>query len=179
MATSKLTRCICSSFAFGTYGPDGSAESFEDYTTDCRQSTSRVFAQGHDAKLVGFMVRAELAGEEISRTEGGVRVTFAGAVAAAGRISEALAFKAQAQLDAARARLAKKELAEARKAARKSAKKAVEVETPAPIPTHRDARIKVGRWAYDAAIELATGQATYSKKLGGTVTVEQGAYSEV
>lgn len=178
MATIKQTRCFCQNFEFGEF--DGNNEDAISYDTNCSQSTTRIFAQGHDAKLVGFLVRAELAGEEIRLTEGGVAITFPGAVAAAGRVSDALADKAQAQLDAARARVAKKELAEARRAARKSAKKAKATEAAeAPAPTHRDARIKVGRWTYDATIELATGQATYSKKLGGSVTVEAGQYSEV
>lgn len=178
MAT-KTTRCFCQAFEFGTYGPDGSAESFETYDTGCSQSTTRIFAQGHDAKLAGYLVRAEMSGEEIRIVEGGMAVT-SDALGMARRVSEAFEAKVAAMLDAAKARLAKKELAEAKKAARKSAKKAVEAEqAEAPAPTHRDARIKVGRWTYDATIELATGQATYSKKLGGSVTVEQGAYSEV
>lgn len=179
MAT-KTKRCLCSSFDFGTYGPDGSAESYEDYNTGCTQTTTRIFAQGHDAKLVGFMVRAELAGEEISTTDGGIRITHDGAVGAASKVSEALALKAQAQLDAARARIAKKVAREAAKAARRSAK-AVQVEAPAPVveqPKTREARIKVGRWTYDAVIDAA-GTATYSKKLGGTVELPSGEYTEV
>ncbi len=166
--------CLCGSFSFGTYGPDGSAESFEDYGTDCTQTTTNVFAQGHDAKLVGFLVRAELAEEEIAQVSGGVRHTFSGAVHAAGTVSDALALKAAAQLDAARARLAKKAARKAATEARKSAKAVKAVE-----PTTREARIKVGRWEYDATIDLATGEATHTRKLGGTRTLALGEYKEV
>lgn len=179
MAKTTTNQCICSSFDFGTYGPNGDAESYTDYNTGCTQTTSKLFAMGHDAKLVGFMVRAELSGEEISRTEGGMRITFDGAVSAAAKISEALAAKAQAQLDAAKARLAKKAAAAARKAARGSAKKAEAVEEApevvelAPI----EALIKVGRWTYPAQIDRNTRAATYKKKLGGEVTVADGEYT--
>lgn len=186
--TAKLRNCSCQTFAFGSYGPDGSAEAFTDYGTDCSQTTWNVFAQGHDAKLVGFMVRAELAGEEIAKVEGGVRITFPGAVAAAQSISDALAIKAQAQLDAAIARLAKKASTQAKKAAKTSAKAAAKVEVveePAPEAvvevveaTTTQAKIKVGRWTYLATIQ-ANGDATYSTKLGANKTAVAGTYSLV
>lgn len=173
----KMKPCNCRSWDFGNYGPDGSAESFESYGTDCRQSTTRVFAQGHDAKLVGFMVRAELGGEEIALVDGGIRTTFPGAVAAAASISDALAVKAQAQLDAAKARLTKKAATEARKAARKSAKAAEAVVEVVPV-ADRQAEIKVGRWTYWATIQ-ADGNASYKTKLGANKTAVAGTYTEV
>lgn len=180
---SELKPCRCSIFAFGEYGEDGSAESYTDYTTECTRQTNRLFAQGHDAKLVGFLVRAELSGEEISITEGGVRITFSGAVKAAAHISGALANKAQGQLDAARRRLANKAvdlaLKEAKKGKSAERKLAEKAKVVAPAPTTRQARIKVGRWEYDAMIEIATGRATHDRKLGGTRTVEPGEYKEV
>jgi hypothetical protein len=169
-----MNRCYCQNFEFGTYDPE--TEQDDTYTTGCTQSTARVFAQGHDAKLVGFLVRAELAGEEISLVEGGMRTSFAGAVRAAGRVSDALALKAQAQLDAARARIAKAAAREATKTARKSAKAAepmAEVIELAPI----EARIKVGRWEYNAQIDRQTRVATYQGKLSGTKTAEEGKYT--
>ena len=167
---SKTIACTCRSFEFGVFDVDTD----EDYTTDCNQTTTRVFAQGHDAKLVGFMVRAELAGQEIRRGS----IHYAGAVQAAASISEALAAKAQAQLDAAKARLAKGAAREAAKAARKSAKAAEAVEVK-PEPATRQATIKVGRWTYPATIDTKTGWATYSKKLGGTVSIASTDYTEV
>jgi hypothetical protein len=173
---SKTTACACRSFEFGSYDPD--TEQDDTYTTGCKQTTTRVFAQGHDAKLVGFLVRAQLAGEEISRIDGG-RVSFADAVTAANTISEPLALKAQAQLDAAKARIAKKAAREAAKAARKSAKAAAPAAPAKPEPTTRQARIKVGRWEYDATIDIATGEATHTRKLGGTRTLALGEYKEI
>ncbi len=171
----KMVRCLCSRYEFGSYGPDGSAESYTDYGTGCTQSTTRVFAMGHDAKLVGFMVRAELAGEDIvTGREDGVIHSWNNAVLAAMAISEALGYKAQAQLDAARARIAKKEAREAAKAARKSAKAEAAVE-----PTHRHATIKVGRWEDRAAIEIATGDLIYTNKKGQDIPLRSGEYTEI
>lgn len=165
----KITRCACSTFEFGTFDPEAAND--DTYTTGCKETTARTFAMGHDAKLVGFLVRAELGGEEIRTTEGGMAICHAGAVGAASKISEALAAKAQAQLDAARARVARKKLAEANKTARKSARRAAQVEVPAP--THRDAQIKVGRWPYSAKINLTDDKATYVNKSGVEVTTDK------
>jgi Xaa-Pro aminopeptidase len=173
MTATKQTPCFCQSFEFGEF--DGENEAAVSYDTNCSQSTTRVFAQGHDAKLAGYLVRAELSGEEIRMTEGGMAVS-SDALGMARKVSEAFEAKVQAMLDAAKARLAKKELAEARKAARKSAKKAAAAEPVvelAPI----EARIKVGRWTYDAQIDRTTREATYSAKLGGTKTAADGTYT--
>jgi len=170
---SKTTACACQSFEFGTYDPD--TEQDDTYTTGCKQTTTRVFAQGHDAKLVGYFVRAELNGDEIGRTEGGMRISYNGAVYAAGAISDALALKAQAQLDAAKARLAKAAAREAAKAARKSAKAAA----PAVEPATREATIKRGRWTYEATIDTKTQWATYTNKKGELISVASTDYTEV
>lgn len=163
MAT-KTTRCLCSSFEFGVFD----VETDEDYGTDCTQSTTKVFAQGHDAKLVGFLVRAELAGQEIRRGS----VHFAGAVQAASSISSALAAKTQAQLDAAKARLAKK----ASKPLRGEVRIAKKAEAPAP--TKREATIKIGRWTYDATID-PNGFALYNTKKGECKSAKPGEYTEI
>lgn len=154
-AARKLRNCLCQTFEFGVFD----VETDDDYGTDCNQTTYNQFAQGHDAKLVGYMVRAELAGQEIRQ---GTH-TFASAVQAAGSISGALALKAQAQLDAAKARLAKAAAREASRTARKSAKAVTVTETP----KDRKATIKRGRWTYAAVIDGKTGWATYTKKLTG------------
>lgn len=175
MAT-KTVNCACQSFEFGEF--DGGNEAAVSYDTGCGQTTTRTFAMGHDAKLVGFLVRAELAGEEIRMISGGVAIYFPGAVGAAQRVSDALAVKAQAQLDAARARVAKKAAREASKAARKSAK-ARDAIGEALVAKTRNAKIKVGRWTYDATIKIETGEATYISAQGVTWTKAQGQYIEV
>ena len=167
---SKTTACACRAFEFGEF--DGGNEDAVSYGTECNQTTTRVFAQGHDAKLVGFLVRAQLAGEEIRRAAGGVVHTFPGAVAAASAISDALAAKAQAQLAAAKARLAKTAAREATKAARKSAKAAA---TPEP----ELATAKVGRWTYEGAIGPVTKDFVYRNKAGEMVSVPEGKYTLV
>jgi hypothetical protein len=165
-----VNQCLCGQFEFGSYDETGDAESYESYSTECGATTTRVFAQGHDAKLVGYMVRAELAGHEISRTQGGVKYTYPGAVAAANNISQELGDKANGQLLAAKARLARK----ATQKPRGRAKVEAPVEAPsAPRPT----RGKVGRWVYEGT-EL-NGRFTYTKKFGGEVTVEAGNWTEV
>lgn len=175
----KMKPCLCRSYEFGNTVEVGDQPEFDGYGTGCRQSTTKTFAQGHDAKLVGFLVRAELAGEEIRVNTGGVVSTWGKAVAAALWISEALALKAQAQMDAAKARVAKAGAREAAKAARKSAKAAAEPVAETPKPTTRKAWIKVGRWAYEATIDLASGVATYRTRLGATHKVDAGTYKEV
>jgi len=174
----KMTKCLCQNFEFGDF--DGDNEDAISYNTNCGQSTTRKFAMGHDAKLVGYLVRAELAGEEIRMNLDGVVVYLDGAVAAAARISDALAAKAQAQLSAARARLAEKAVREARKAAQKakSDERKLAETTEIEVPTHRLASIKVGRWTYDARID-SDGIATYSDKQGNMKTVASGKYTLV
>lgn len=179
--TANTKRCLCQAFSFGTYGPDGSAESYTDYGTGCKQTTTRVFAQGHDAKLIGFMVRAELSGEEINMDQGGVRHTLSGAVSAAATVSEALATKAEAQLDAAKARVAKTAAREATKKARQSAKAANQTtDRPKPTaPTFKPiaCRAKVGRWTYDGT-ELQDGSFRYDVKFGGVRIAKAGSWTK-
>jgi hypothetical protein len=192
MATKTTTKnnslkpCECSKWEFGQFEPNTDT----DYNTQCTEQTKRSFAMGHDAKLVGFLVRAELAGDEIRVNNGGVVHSFQGAVHAAASVSEALAAKAQAQLDAARARIARKAAREAAKTARKSAKQAMDTlvdrqaahevaEAKKAQPTHRHATIKVGRWTYRAAIEVATGDLIYTNKKGEDVALQAGQYTEV
>lgn len=180
-----MNKCLCSQFEFGTF----EINSDDDYGTDCRQSTTRAFAQGHDAKLVGFVVRAELAGQEIRQNNGGVIHSFQGAVHAAGVVSEALAAKAQAQLDAARARVAKKAAREAAKAARKSGGAERKLAEAAGLvkkeilakatPEVRWVKIKVGRWEFDAKIDAKTEVATYTSRKGELKSVQPGEYRVV
>lgn len=177
--TNKTTKtalhaCECSLWEF-----DLDVDRDDDYNTGCTAMTHRTFAQGHDAKLVGFMVRADLAGHDISRRDGGMLTTFGGAVDAASKVSTALALKAEVQMVAAIRRLKGKsiKIEKTPKAERKLAEVAKVVE--APKPTTREARIKVGRWTYDATIELATGIATYRTRLGATHMVDAGAFSEI
>lgn len=164
-----LKRCLCSEFEF-----DLDVERDDDYNTGCTAMTHRTFAQGHDAKLAGFLVRAEMAGHDISKREGGMLITYADAHDAAAKISDALAVKVDLMMEAAKARAAKKA---ARQPTRKVTK--AEIEQAVAEPTTRDAKIKVGRWEYDATIHLATGEATYVSKQGVSWTKKAGDFIEV
>lgn len=159
----KLAKCICSTFEFGTFDPDTQVD--ETYTTGCEASTYGLFAQGHDAKLAGFLTRAELAGEEIHRQG----VTFAGATDAASRISDKLRDKVAYQLASAALRLAKKAKGAAKKAKTEAL---VTVEAPKPI------KIKVGRWIYEGKV-MADGTASYRTNAGVTKTAPAGKFTLV
>lgn len=175
----KMTKCLCSTFEFGTTIDTENGPDFDGYGTGCRQSTTKRFAQGHDAKLVGFLVRAELAGEEIVIVDGGMRMSWGKAVAAALWVSEPLALKAQAMLDAAKARVAKAAAKEAAKVARKSAKAVAPEAQPEPEPVAREVQAKVGRWTYTGVIGPKTGDFVYKSKLGGMKAVPEGKYQIV
>lgn len=163
----KMTPCHCQTFEFGEF--DGGNEDAVSYDTECGQHTWKIFAMGHDAKLAGFLVRAELNGEEIRQTTGGVAITYPNAVAAARTISDAFAAKVAVQLTAGIAKALKKAAANNRKAAK----------TEAPAPTTVDATIKIGRWTYNATIDSATGDASYAMKNGETRTAKKGDYTEL
>jgi hypothetical protein len=171
----KMVPCFCRTWEFGEF--DGNNEQAESYDTGCNETTTRTFAMGHDAKLAGYLVRAELAGEEIRNTVGGVATHYGSATGAALSVSQAFAAKVRAQLDAAKARLAKKAAKETAKAARKSAKEAERATEAVVELAPIEAMIKVGRWTYPAQIDRNTREATYQGKLGGTKTVAEGKYT--
>lgn len=175
--TGSLRPCTCRSFEAGTRTEvTGGDVDFTDVrTTGCTASTTRLFAQGHDAKLVSFLVAAELDGLEIALVDQGS--SWGRAEDAARTISDALAIKAAAMVAVAGRRAAKKQ---ARKVAKiptaKTTPSAVAVEPTTP----RVSDIKVGRWIYKLAqIDPTTGIATYSTKLGVRKTAQPGEYTEV
>lgn len=220
----KLVACKCRDFEAHAMVDGSDPDTTQIETTGCERQTNRLFAQGHDAKLVSFLVRAELAGHAIhwGRSTG---VLHSGdAVAAAQQISTALAIKTQNALNKA------EEKAIARKArqetkTREKAKKVAQAKAPREVPVRiseleaiatkmeakypaipeapaeqdawadydgqqedspvelveetrpEPARIKVGRWFYDALIDPATKVATFKTKLGGTKTAQPGDYT--
>lgn len=200
-----LKPCACSYFEIGTEfeneqgEPDRTVE-----TTNCTRQTHRIFAQGHDAALVSFLVKAEYDEQTIWRADGGLLTTYSGAAHAASSLSEALAEKAEKALANLRERSAAKRDREATRAAataereaakakareEKAAQKAaakVEAAPPRDVPVRvineapaqAEARglvkIKVGRWEYDAEIDEA-GNATFRDANGVEQTREQGTY---
>ena len=175
-----LHRCECSNWDFGQWTgevPEGAdpGDYYETSGTGCQAMTNRTFAQGHDAKLVGFMVRAELGGLDINRNSGGVRHSFGGAVHAAQSISDALAAKAQGQMDAARARLAKKAVSRLTRKVTKAEIAEAKAATKEPEP--QLVKAKVGRWTYEGTIGPVTRDFVYRNKLGQMKTAPEGKYT--
>lgn len=167
----SLTPCTCRKFEAGTRTEiaGGDVDFTNVRTTGCNASTTRTFAQGHDAKLVSFLVAAELDGLEIALV--GQGSSWGRAEDAAATISDALAEKARGMMQTAIARSIRK----SNKAPRKGAAK-----PPAVDLTPRVSDIKVGRWIYKLAqIDPITGTASYSTKLGTLKTAKPGEYKEV
>lgn len=211
-----LKACKCRDFEAHVMTDGGNPDDIEIVGTGCKAETNRLFAQGHDAKLVSFLVKWELDGLNIAYGRATGVLTHTDAVGAAGTVSEALAVKAQNALNKA----TEKEIA--RKARQDTkARKAAEVKPPrqvaarvvskpeqvaseiknrqvdelveamtapladAPIvaateeaPQIRQAKIKVGRWTYDAEID-STDQARYTTKQGEVKILPAGGYSIV
>jgi uncharacterized protein with WD repeat len=128
----SLKSCRCSLFEVGEFDAEKDGPSF---TTECDRQTNRLFAQGHDARLVSFLVKGQLDGYTIRSTGG---VTFPDAIAAAKSISDALAIKAATMLANAEAKAKAKAEREAEKATKKAAaanaKQAPAEPEPAPKP---------------------------------------------
>lgn len=188
-------RCACSEFEVGDGTDDGT------YTTGCEQTTGRTFAQGHDARLVSFLVDAEWDGYPIRKlVEGAQPTTFTGAEAAAGSISEALRQKAakalanrQAKREEKDAKAKEREAAKAAKAQEKEAAKAAKAkekeeakaaaksedapkDVPVKVEEHAGpARIKVGRREFDAMIG-EDGSAVYTDASNVEQKIERDGY---
>lgn len=197
----KLVPCFCRTFEVGedieTNGqPDVTIE-----TTGCDRMTNRTFAQGHDAKLVSFLVRAELDGKDIRYGRDTGLVTTTDAVAACRLVSQELAHKAKVALangkdkDAKKAeRAAAKQAKGAERAAAlqakldakkakdeaKAAEQAATEPTQAPdtgIPQAKT-QAKVGRWEYSGTAN-ADGSFTYINGGGQPKTIEAGKWTPI
>ncbi len=114
--------CLCSSYEI-TDTKDESGEST--FTTGCEQTTKRTFAQGHDARLVSFLVDGHFDGYTLRQAQGdGTFVTYASPVEAVAGVSEPLRLKAEKAVANRSERDAKKAKAVADREAAKAAKKA-------------------------------------------------------
>lgn len=116
--------CACSTYEVGEeYETDGKPDR-SIFTTECDATTIRTFAQGHDARLVSFLVSAELDKQKIWRNTGSVLFSFTGAEHAASHVSDALADKAKKAVENQRAKLQVRDDRKAKQAAAKAAKQA-------------------------------------------------------
>lgn len=192
--------CLCSYFEVSDPADETGDSTF---TTGCEQTTKRTFAQGHDARLVSFLVDYKLDGYEISFIKDGVKQGFNTPADAAALGSEALQVKAAkayenglAKIAAKKAKADDRETIKAAKAAEKAAKKEaaeklkaekaaapkddkVKVvegsqEGDAPVAA-RASKIKVGRYEFDAEID-AEGAATFTDRGGNVQTIERDGY---
>jgi hypothetical protein len=100
------------------------------FTTGCTQDTGSVFAQGHDARLVSFLVDGKADGYEIRHVKDGVSTSYATPAESVADISNALQGKAekawenrQARLSGAAERKAARDALKAKKAADREAAK--------------------------------------------------------
>lgn len=134
--------CACQAFEVGEEVETETGLDRTVFTTECAQETQRVFAQGHDARLVSFLVQAQMDGYTIWRSVGGQSQTFPGATEAAASISEALGEKARKAVDNAQGRenakaqrKAERDEARAKKAQEKAEAKAKREQEKANKPT--------------------------------------------
>lgn len=146
----KLTPCFCRTFEVGVdtgtdENPDITIE-----TTGCDRMTNRTFAQGHDAKLVSFLVAAELDGKDIRYGRDSGMVTTTDAVGAAKLVSQELAHKAKVALANGQNRHAKR-------AERAAAKQVKGAERAAALQAKLDAKAKAAMGPEQAAVKDASG----------------------
>ncbi len=58
-------RCLCASFELANLATLGKGADEERFATGCQATTASTFAQGHDARLVSFLVSGHLDGYAI------------------------------------------------------------------------------------------------------------------
>lgn len=206
----KTKPCLCSLFEVGKFDPDVKDEDAEIFSTGCEQTTQRTFAQGHDARLVSFLVDGYFDQYELRIVDNGVARTFATPADAALVASESLHQKAlkatenraakvaatgakKAEKEAAKAQKAaaaaeakakkeaEKEAAKAKKAEEKATKPQAEVvagsqEGDLPELPEGVVKIKVGRWEYDATIDVESGEASFVDGKGEAQVIERDGY---
>lgn len=126
----QLKPCFCSYFEVGKFDGENASDD-EVFTTGCNQQTKRTFAQGHDARLVSFLVDGYFDGYDLRLVEGGVATSFSDPAMAAARASDSLRDKAEKatknrkeKIDASGAKKAEREKAKAEAAAAKEKLKA-------------------------------------------------------
>lgn len=191
--------CLCSTYELvDRKDPDSL------FSTGCSQTTKSQFAQGHDAKLVSFLVEGFMDGYAIRQLVDGKYVSRVTPEEAARVASTKLGDKAAAATQNATdrqavkdARAKEREAAKAKKAeekaardAKKAEEKATKANEPKAVgaeviagssegdqstPAEGQVKIKVGRWEYNATID-GEGNASYVDGSGAAQTVERDGY---
>jgi hypothetical protein len=178
----SLKTCACQQF-YAVETIDGQERS---YGTGCVKVTNNQFAQGHDAKLVSFLVKADVCGDVIWQygQNGSIRETrIESAEAAAKLISPELAAKAARAvlnaLDRAAARREPKPKADP-KPPREPKVTIVDSYTPAAEPEVEARKVtgKVGRWQYEGT-EGPDGSFFYKTASGTPITAQAGRWTKI
>lgn len=196
--------CACKFFEVYAVDEKGNPKDDEVFTTGCDATTGSVFAQGHDARLVSFLVDGKGDGYSLRRVKDGHTETYDTPGDAVSNISNALQTKAekawenrQAKLNGAAERKAARDALKAKKAEAAAAKKAekekaAEAKKNAPKATGAEvvagskegdqtelqpgqAIIKVGKFEYLANV-TGDGTAVYTDGAGAEQAVERDGY---
>lgn len=153
--TVKIVACACSTVvAFGENG--------EERRTNCRATTQRTFAPGHDARLKGFLIRA---GAD------NLTVTFDGSGINLDPVSLANSFGFAHMVADGIAAAKKRVFATALRVVSPKAKKAKKVTVPAPR-TEKVA-CKVGRWTYEGTLSANGKIFSYTDRKGHHLMAER------
>ncbi|MET7477651.1 hypothetical protein ABZT17_25235 [Streptomyces sp. NPDC005648] len=167
--TAEANHCECSRYSvLVNLREDGAGdlEYDEELTTGCGATARKLFAQGHDAKLKSFLIKAGAAGHEVRRDDGAV-VSVADAATHAARYT--FGHLIVAGIQRAETRAAVKAERQDRKAAarqetqtRRAAREARRAAKPKVV------KGKVGRWSYLG--QVVDGQFIYRDAKGNEKT---------
>ncbi|MFD7998494.1 hypothetical protein [Streptomyces mirabilis] len=158
----KKTPCECSRYsvlANVREADNGDLTWDEELTTGCEAGARKLFAQGHDAKLKSFLIRAGAAGHEVRRDDGGV-LSMADAATHAkhytfGHMVAAGIERAQAKAAKKAERLAAKEAAHKEALTRYAARQTRKIQAKlakAEAAKPKTVKAKVGRWTYEGEV---------------------------
>lgn len=163
--------------------------------TNCTRTTTREFAPGHDARLKSLLIRAGARDYGVAHHSGGVlKVGTAESVADGYGFAHQVVAGIERAKARAEAKVAKKAAKSAAKAqladiaaegkalataalAKKAAKKAEADAARPAAPATSTMQIKVGAHVYEAVVDNATQEATYTTKSGQTKTVAESKWS--
>lgn len=149
---------------------DGDLAWDEELTTGCEAGARKLFAQGHDAKLKSFLIRAGAAGHEVRRDDGGVASVADAATHANhysfGHLVVAGIERAEAKAAAKADRLVKKEQARQESLTRHAAKRTRKIQAELAKP--KTVTAKVGRWTYEGTVQ--NGEFVYADAKGSKKT---------
>lgn len=142
--------------------------------TGCTQTTTRVFAPGHDAKLKSLLIKAGAEGANVRCDLGGMvsvanAATFAAKYDFGHMVLDGIA-RAEQKLAA---KLDKKAARAAAKPARVTKVRASKKAKPTTVT------IKVGRWEYEATIDETTNEAAFTSANGEARSAAAGKYTVV